>query len=85
MSRAVRRVPANWEHPRDEHGRYRPMFDRDFASAAAEWDRTLARRQQSEHVRSRINGFLRGLVAHRTRRLGRTEHGHAARRAHVRR
>lgn len=34
----VRRVPANWEHPRDEHGRYRPMFDCDFASAAAEWD-----------------------------------------------
>lgn len=37
MSRAVRRVPASWEHPRDDRGRYRPMHDRNFAVEAAEW------------------------------------------------
>jgi hypothetical protein len=38
MSRAVRRVPNDWQHPKDERGRYRPMFDRGFATDLAEWD-----------------------------------------------
>jgi hypothetical protein len=38
MGREVRRVPANWQHPRDERtGRYIPLLDRDFASDDAEW------------------------------------------------
>ena len=27
MSRQVRRVPANWEHPKDERGHYIPMHE----------------------------------------------------------
>src|SRR5215510_8017307 len=27
MGREVRRVPPGWEHPRDEAGRYVPLFD----------------------------------------------------------
>ncbi len=49
MSRAVRRVPKNWQHPKDERGRYRPMFDRDFASAAAEWDEGEALWRRGQH------------------------------------
>lgn len=27
MGREVRRVPAEWQHPKDERGRYIPLFD----------------------------------------------------------
>lgn len=27
MGREVRKVPANWEHPKDEMGRYIPLYD----------------------------------------------------------
>lgn len=46
MGREIRRVPANWEHPKTEvpdHRsqrmveRYQPMFDRPFAPAMREW------------------------------------------------
>jgi hypothetical protein len=29
MGREVRRVPADWQHPKDEHGRYKPLFEGD--------------------------------------------------------
>jgi hypothetical protein len=28
MSREIRRVPPDWEHPKDEKGHYKPLFDR---------------------------------------------------------
>ena len=37
MSREVRRVPPTWVHPKDDRGRYQPMFDRDFLAEAREW------------------------------------------------
>ena len=37
MGREIRRVPPYWEHPRDERGHYRPLFDHDFDSEAREW------------------------------------------------
>lgn len=37
MGREVRRVPPNWEHPKDERDRYIPMFDEDYETAAAKW------------------------------------------------
>lgn len=40
MSREVRRVPANWQHPEQEghyDGRLQPMHDQSFASAMREW------------------------------------------------
>lgn len=39
MGREVRKVPADWQHPKDEiTGKYIPMFGRSWASAAKEWD-----------------------------------------------
>jgi hypothetical protein len=36
MGREIRRVPANWEHPKDERdGGYIPMYDDDFDAALA--------------------------------------------------
>lgn len=40
MGRVIRRVPPNWEHPKeDRYGRidYRPMFDESYEDAIAEW------------------------------------------------
>ena len=43
MGREVRRVPADWEHPKDDHGRYAPLFGGSFSSAAKDWDEGKAR------------------------------------------
>lgn len=39
MGREIRRVPPDWQHPRDERDprHYRPLYDNDFQSAAREW------------------------------------------------
>lgn len=38
MGREIRRVPPDWEHPRDERtGKYLPMYDCDFLSEARKW------------------------------------------------
>jgi len=37
MGREIRRVPANWEHPKDEQGHYHPMYDNDFDTALEKW------------------------------------------------
>lgn len=37
MGREVRMVPADWQHPRDEAGRYIPLLDDCFKSVAEEW------------------------------------------------
>jgi hypothetical protein len=36
MGREVRRVDANWEHPKKQ-GYFQPMFDQDFDSVFSEW------------------------------------------------
>lgn len=38
MSREVRRVPPNWEHPRGPDGYYIPLFDNPYSEAARNWD-----------------------------------------------
>lgn len=38
MGREVRRVPANWQHPKDNRGRYIPLLSGSYATAAAEWE-----------------------------------------------
>jgi len=37
MGREIRRVPRGWKHPRNERGDYRPLYDRDYETAAQEW------------------------------------------------
>jgi len=37
MGREIRRVPKGWEHPRDEDGHFRALYDQDYQSAAEEW------------------------------------------------
>ena len=37
MSREIRRVPPHWEHPKDDRGQYRPMYQKSYKKAAEEW------------------------------------------------
>lgn len=37
MSREIRRVPAEWEHPRDSSGHFRALHDETFEAASREW------------------------------------------------
>jgi len=50
MGREIRKVPANWEHPKKEHypDRYQPIYDRTFAEAAKEWKEEFAKWEAGE-------------------------------------
>lgn len=37
MGRELRKVPANWEHPKKDDGSYHPMFDRYYLDELNEW------------------------------------------------
>lgn len=50
MSRELRMVPANWEHPKDERGNYIPLLGGSFKERADQWD---------EEARQWGNGFVR--------------------------
>jgi hypothetical protein len=44
MGREIRKVPADWQHPKNEHGNYIPLFDgfneslKDWDEGARQWD-----------------------------------------------
>lgn len=42
MGREVRRVPKDWEHPRNKQGYYIPLYD-NFAERVAAWDEGKAK------------------------------------------
>lgn len=47
MGREVRRVPANWQHPQKEDGKYVPLYKGGgFESAEAEWNEGYAKWQE---------------------------------------
>jgi len=38
MGREIRKVPKDWEHPKDEDGHFIALYDGTFSSDAAKWD-----------------------------------------------
>lgn len=46
MGREVRRVPKDWQHPKQENGRYRPLHGHSYSHAVAEWDEEYAQWQK---------------------------------------
>jgi hypothetical protein len=38
MSREVRRVPADWQHPKRSNGRYVPLLGGSYSAEVARWD-----------------------------------------------
>lgn len=52
MGREVRRVPPNWEHPKNDKyddDRLQPMFDESYADARQQWLDGLAAHKPEEH------------------------------------
>lgn len=43
MGREIRRVPPNWNHPKNNRGHLVPMYDRTFDDAAREWKSEFAK------------------------------------------
>ena len=39
MGREIRQVPKGWQHPKDERGHYKPLYDQTYEEAAEEWTR----------------------------------------------
>jgi hypothetical protein len=37
MGRELRRVPANWQHPKKSNGEYQPMFDTYYGDVLKKW------------------------------------------------
>lgn len=48
MGREIRMVPPNWDHPRDDWGKFRPMRNRRFEDKAAEWKAEFAKWEAGE-------------------------------------
>jgi hypothetical protein len=51
MGRQVRRVPSDWQHPKNEQGHYIPMFGRSYSKEASAWDE--GKRQWSAGFRAK--------------------------------
>ena len=49
MSRELRRVPANWEHPKNAQDHHVPLFDGSFSKHAAKWDEEAAQWEKGFH------------------------------------
>lgn len=43
MGREVRRVPADWQHPKDERGHYVPLHGGSVSERLARWDEAAAK------------------------------------------
>jgi hypothetical protein len=48
MGREVRRVPANWEHPKLANGKYQPMHDASYEDRLDEWQAKKAKWESGE-------------------------------------
>jgi hypothetical protein len=49
VGQEIRRVPLNWQHPRQESGRFQPLHDTTFAAAVAKWKSGFARHDPAAH------------------------------------
>lgn len=56
MGREVRRVPANWQHPKNEKDTYIPLLGRSFASDDAEWSEEYAEWQRGMRRNYKADG-----------------------------
>ena len=49
MGREIRRVPANWEHPKRDNGNYTPLFDGNYSDIAKKWKEDFAKWEAGTH------------------------------------
>jgi hypothetical protein len=60
MGREIRRVPADWEHPRDSVERFMPMRDEPWEDAVKAWDEGHALWERGEHKDQQPGGLADG-------------------------
>ena len=48
MGREIRKVPIDWEHPKNDNGDYKTLYDEDFESAATEWKKGFQKWEDGE-------------------------------------
>lgn len=49
MGREIRMVPKGWEHPKNDSGDYKPLFDKDFETAARAWKENFLAWENGTH------------------------------------
>jgi len=49
MSREIRLVPSDWQHPVDESGRFIPVYDLDYDTAPLQWVNEVVQWEQGDH------------------------------------
>lgn len=64
MGREIRRVSKGWEHPRDEHGHYKPLYDDDYEAQAQEWLKNCAEWEAGTHPDLVEDPELKQRIAH---------------------
>ena len=60
MGRELRKVPANWEHPRGDDGNYIPMFDKNYGDAFKVWLEEIELWEKGTHPDLLRNPALKG-------------------------
>ena len=60
MTNEIRRVPANWEHPRNTNGGYVPLVRHSFKKLAKEWDEEAALWETGYYINLAPPGNLPG-------------------------
>lgn len=79
MSRKIRRVPKDWQHPRDEKGHYKPLYDQDYETAFTEWQEEKAEFESDDNAEER-----KRIVAEYDCHTFEDWHGSAPNRSHYR-
>ena len=49
MGREIRKVPANWKHPRKDSGSYWPMHNHHYKAEAERWEREYKQWLEGKH------------------------------------
>jgi hypothetical protein len=66
MGREVRMVPPDWQHPKDERGRYIPMFEQSHAEAVRQWEEEdLPKWREDKRLwdeEGKVNSAMDGIV-----------------------
>lgn len=59
MGREIRRVPATWQHPKNDRGNYIPLLSGSFAERAKEWETEYAQWQRGlRRDYSEVGGWI---------------------------
>jgi len=53
MGREIRKVPPNWDHPKDDKGRYKSMYAENYDDVCAEWLQECNKWASDDNIKDR--------------------------------